>query len=113
MYLCRKLTDQALSSIDRFTKDFSSGPDFVNQTHGLSSKEAHRLDVSGCVDVRRHTGEPLNRYLGTTNDRAADDGFVRPGILGFTLAINPLFDEPRSQRSVGSMGPSMPEKNSA
>jgi hypothetical protein len=26
----------ALSSADRFAKDFSSGPDFVNQTHGLS-----------------------------------------------------------------------------
>src|SRR5260370_28959113 len=37
----------ALSSADRFAKDFSSGPDFVNQTHGLSGKEAHRLDVSG------------------------------------------------------------------
>jgi hypothetical protein len=62
----------------------------TNQTHGLSGKEAHRLDVSDCADVRRHTGEPLKRYLGTTNDRVADDGFVRPGILGFTLAINPL-----------------------
>ena len=49
-------------------KDFSSGPDFVYQTHGLSSKEAHRLDVSGCVDFRRHTGEPLNRYLCTTRN---------------------------------------------
>ena len=87
MHLCRKFTNQALSSVDRFTKDFGSGPDFVYQTHGLSGKEAHRLDVSGCVDVRRHTGEPLNRYLCTTNDRAADDGFVRPGILGFTLNV--------------------------
>ena len=52
----------------------------TNQTHGLSGKEAHRLDVSDCADVRRHTGEPLNRYLGFTNDRATDDGFVRPGI---------------------------------
>src|SRR5271166_3772906 len=113
MHLCRKFTNQALSSVDRFTKDFGSGPDFVYQTHGLSGKEAHRLDVSGCVDVRRHTGEPLNRYLCTTNERAADDGFVGPGILGFTLAIKPLPDEPSSQRSVGSIGPSMPEKNSA
>jgi hypothetical protein len=40
-------------------------------------------------------------------------GFVRSGIPGFTLAINPLPDEPSSQRSMGSMGPSMPEKNSA
>src|SRR5260221_3504659 len=36
----------ALGSADRFATDFSSGPDFVNQTHGLSGKEAHRLDVS-------------------------------------------------------------------
>jgi hypothetical protein len=75
----------------------------TNQTHGLSGKEAHRLDVSDCADVRRHTGEPLKRYLGTTNDRVADDGFVRPGILSFTLAINPLLDERSSQRSMGSM----------
>src|SRR5260221_13509800 len=47
MHLYRKFTDQALSSADRFATDFSSGPDFVNQTHGLSGKEAHRLDVSG------------------------------------------------------------------
>ena len=43
----------------------------------------------------------------------ADDGFVRPGILGFTLASKPLPDERSSQRSAGSMGPSIPKKNSA
>ena len=58
-------------------------------------------------------GIHLNLYLCTTNERAADDGFVKPGILGFTLAINPLPDEPSSQRPMRSVGPSMPEKDSA
>ena len=108
--LSPKAPNQTLSSIGRFTKNFSSGPDFVDQTHGLSGKEAHRLNISSCVNVRRHTGEPLNRYLGTTNERATDDGFVRPGILGLTLAGNPLPDERSSQRSVGAWGHPYPKR---
>src|SRR5215471_11253125 len=47
----------------------------------LSSKQGHGLGVSGCIDVRRHAYEPLNRYLCTSDDRSFDNGFARSGIL--------------------------------
>jgi hypothetical protein len=55
----------------------------------------------------------MNRYLCTTDERAADDEFVGPRILRLTLPINPFPNEPSSQRSVASKWPSIPEKNSA
>src|SRR6516164_8395007 len=75
----RQLADQTLSSVNGFTKDVSSGPDFAYKTHGLSSEQGHRIDVSGGVDIRRQTHKTLNRHLRATDDRASDIWFVRSG----------------------------------
>jgi hypothetical protein len=81
----------ALSSADRFAKDFSSGPDFVNQTHGLSGKEAHRLDVSGIPTLlfsERFAPDELaasSRFLLVSSVKAIGP---RAGVVG---PLNELF----------------------
>ncbi|HXM48930.1 MAG TPA: hypothetical protein VN956_13890 [Pyrinomonadaceae bacterium] len=83
----------ALSSADRFAKDFSSGPDFVNQTHGLSGKEAHRLDVSGIPTLlfsERFAPDELaasSRFLLVSSVKAIGP---RAGVVG---PLNELFRE--------------------
>src|SRR5262245_1874661 len=110
-HLRGKLTEQALSSADGFTKDVGSRPDFVNKADGLAGKEGHRFNVSGCKCVWGHTDEPLNRHLCAGNNRSSNNGFFRPGILRLAFAIDPFTDECGSQSSVRSMGPSMSEQN--
>jgi hypothetical protein len=82
---------QRLSSADRFAKDFSSGPDFVNQTHGLSGKEAHRLDFSGIPTLlfsERFAPDELaasSRFLLVSSVKAIGP---RAGVVG---PLNELF----------------------
>ena len=54
----------------------------------------------------------MNWYRCTTDDSAADNGFVGPRILCLAFPIDPFVYERSSYYSVGSIRPPMPEENS-